>query len=82
MWRLILLSTIILGLAVAALAVKMFFVKGGQFTKTCASIDEKGKQVPCTCKNTPGEKCVNYDKHHGRDNVPDSPPEAPDEING
>lgn len=69
MWQLILLSIVVLGLAVAGLAIKMFFIKGGQFTKTCASIDEKGKQVPCTCKNSPDQKCVNYEKHHGTENT-------------
>jgi len=63
--KLILISAILIGVAVLAMAVKMFLKKGGQFTKTCSSVDEKGRHVPCTCKDKPDEKCENFEKHHG-----------------
>jgi len=66
--KLILISTVLIGIAVLALAVKMFLIKGGQFTKSCSSIDEKGNRVPCTCKNNADKKCENYEKHHGVEN--------------
>lgn len=72
MFQLILLSVILIAFAFLALAVKMFFKKGGQFTKTCASIDEKGQKIPCICKDAGPDKCENYDEHHKqRENLDD-----------
>ncbi len=64
MFQLIIISVILVGLAIVGIAVKMFLVKGGQFSRTCESMNEKGEKVPCTCKNTPEEKCEYYDEHH------------------
>ena len=64
MLKVIYLSIILVAIAVLALAVKMFFKKGGMFTKSCSSIDAKGNKVPCTCKDSGPEKCENYEKHH------------------
>lgn len=65
MLKVILLAIVVVGIAVLGFAVKMFFIKGGTFTKTCASIDASGKQVPCSCKGGKEEECENYEKHHG-----------------
>jgi len=67
MFQIIIISIILIGLAILGIAVKMFFIKDGQFTKTCGSVDALGNKVPCTCKNTEEEKCENYDAHHGND---------------
>ncbi|MCF8369403.1 MAG: hypothetical protein K9G76_10205 [Bacteroidales bacterium] len=65
--KVILLSVLLLGLAVMGIAIKMFLQKGGQFTKSCSSVDTStGKRIGCTCDNQGDEKsCVNYEKHHG-----------------
>ena len=67
MFKLILLTIAVVAVAVVALGVKMFLVKGGTFTKTCSSVDAGGKKIGCSCKNTPDEKCENLNKHHGKD---------------
>jgi len=53
--KLFFLSIVILGLAFAGFAIKMFFLKGGQFKKQCSSSikDPKtGKQLSCS-----GDSC-------------------------
>lgn len=68
--KLFLLAFALIGLAIAGIAVKMFFIKGGQFTKSCSSVDtdEHGNRVGCTCSGGGDERsCVNYEKHHGKD---------------
>jgi len=48
--KLFLLSVVILGVAFAGFAIKMFFIKGGQFKKQCSSsiTDPKtGKKLAC-----------------------------------
>jgi len=43
-------AIILIGLAVIGIAIKMFFIKGSTFTKTCGSVDPvTGKKVACTC---------------------------------
>lgn len=61
------LSIVLVGLAVAGIAIKMFVQKGGMFTKSCSSVDTStGQRVGCTCANKGDERsCVNYEKHHG-----------------
>lgn len=57
----------LLGFAVAAIAIKMFFIKGAMFVKTCSTIDHGTHQkIGCTCgEKAPGERCENYEAHHG-----------------
>ncbi len=48
--KLFLLSLVVLGVAFAGFAIKMFFIKGGQFKKQCSSsiTDPKtGKKLAC-----------------------------------
>lgn len=61
MWKLLLLSIILIGIAVAAIAIKMFVKKEGEFKKACSSVDPKtGKPIGCTCGNADGgESCDN-----------------------
>ena len=67
MIKLLILSTILIGLAIAGIAIKMFVLKGGMFTKSCSSVDTStGKKIGCTCGSDGNEStCVNYEKHHG-----------------
>jgi hypothetical protein len=67
MLKVIIISVLLIGIAIAGIAIKMFLQKGGQFTKSCSSVDTTtGEQIGCTCGNQGDEKsCVNYEKHHG-----------------
>ncbi len=49
--KVILLAIILVGIAFAAIAIKMFFIRGSEFKKACGTVDPKtGKPLPCTCK--------------------------------
>ncbi|MBN2173495.1 MAG: hypothetical protein JW731_05150 [Bacteroidales bacterium] len=66
MLTVILISILMVGLAIAGIAIKMFVQKGGQFTKTCSTIEfSNGEKVGCVCGDGDPKKCVNYEKHHG-----------------
>jgi len=47
--KLILLSIIIIGLAFAGIAIKMFVLKNGEFKKQCSSVDANGQKLGCGC---------------------------------
>ncbi|MCD4745472.1 MAG: hypothetical protein K8R58_04165 [Bacteroidales bacterium] len=48
--KIIIISAILIGFAVLAIAIKMFVLKGGEFKKQCGSVDPKtGKRISCTC---------------------------------
>lgn len=50
--KLFLLAIILVGLSIAGIAIKMFFLKGSSFVKTCGSVDPlTGKKISCTCGN-------------------------------
>ncbi len=55
------LAIILVGLAVAGIAIKMFLKPGGMFTRTCgSSFDPKtGKPMQCSCNNNKPEDCEN-----------------------
>jgi hypothetical protein len=60
MFKLFLLALILVGIAVAGIAIKMFVVKNGQFKKQCSSLDPAtGKAVGCTCKSDTEDQCHN-----------------------
>ncbi len=66
--KLFLLSIAILGVAFAGFAIKMFFIKGGQFKKQCSSSirDPKtGKKLACahdSCHTSSIVEEINYQK--------------------
>lgn len=61
--KLFLLAIILVGIAIAGIAIKMFLQKGGQFSKSCSNVQsEDGKKIPCSCHSKEG-KCENYEKH-------------------
>ncbi|OYT17328.1 MAG: hypothetical protein B7C24_03155 [Bacteroidetes bacterium 4572_77] len=66
-FKLILISVVLIGAAMALIAIKMFIVKGAVFTKTCSSdIETKdGTSLGCTCEKNPGTVCENFEEHHG-----------------
>lgn len=50
MIKALILAIVIVGLAVAGLAVKIFLTKEGTLKKSCSSIDPStGKKIGCTC---------------------------------
>ena len=65
MWKVFLLSAILIGIAIAAIAIKMFVKKDGEFTKTCSTVDPKtGESLGCICgKGDGGENCKNKDRN-------------------
>jgi len=70
-FKLILLSTALIGIAFALIAIKMFIFKDGIFTKTCSSDIEvsDGTKLGCTCDTNPGYSCENYEEHHGQSSI-------------
>lgn len=62
-WKLLLVSVALIGIAVALIAIKMFIKKGSSFKKTCSSSlqDTKGRKMSCSCNGD----CENYALHHG-----------------
>ncbi len=61
------LTIILVGIAIAGIAIKMFVQKDGQFSKTCSTVDTAtGEKIGCTCGSDGDEtQCVNYERHHG-----------------
>ena len=61
MLKLIIIVVILLAIAFAGIAVKMFFKKGGEFKKQCASMDpHAGKPMGCVCDGDgSGSTCEN-----------------------
>lgn len=63
-WKLLLITIVLMAIAFALIAIKMFIQKGGVFTKTCSSDiqDDKGRSMSCGCNGD----CENYELHHGK----------------
>lgn len=58
MMQVFLLALALIGLAIGGIAIKMFLIPGGTFTKTCGSVDPKtGKAKPCSCASGHPEDC-------------------------
>ncbi len=62
------LAFILIGIAFAAIGIKMFLIKGGAFVKQCSTIDTgTNKNIGCTCgEKSPEDRCENYEDHHGK----------------
>lgn len=62
-FKLLLLSIILIAIAVAGIAIKMFIKKGGEFKKQCATVDpETGTKLGCSCDGSPGDGSCKNDK--------------------
>jgi hypothetical protein len=59
-----LLAIILLALAIGGIAIKMFFIPGETFKKTCGSqFDPKtGKALACTCHSEAPEDCESVEQ--------------------
>lgn len=66
MFKILIPAIVLIGLAVLGIAIKMFFIKGAQFKKTCSSVDVgNGQKIGCSCDSDIHEKCSNFKTHHG-----------------
>lgn len=53
--KVILLAIVIVGLSIAGIAIKMFAKKGGEFKKSCSSVDpHTGQRMGCSCSKAEG----------------------------
>lgn len=64
MLKVLLLTIILLSLAFAGIAIKMFLKKRGQFEKRCSSVDARtGERMACGCgQGDGGPDCENKRK--------------------
>ncbi|MFN8135916.1 MAG: hypothetical protein U0Z17_12060 [Bacteroidales bacterium] len=60
MLKLILATFVLLAIAFAGIAIKMFFFKGAEFRKSCSSIDPNtGQRMGCSCGGAENSTCEN-----------------------
>ncbi|MCF8348104.1 MAG: hypothetical protein K9G61_04760 [Bacteroidales bacterium] len=73
--KVLLITVVFLALAVAGFAIKMFFVKNGEFKKQCSSVDPyTGKNLGCSCEGAPGDgRCRKEDEKHSHHHHKPSP---------
>ncbi len=58
-----LLAIILIAIAIAGIAIKMFVKRGGEFTRTCHNSFDPvtGKAAKCTCRKNAPEECDNVE---------------------
>jgi hypothetical protein len=73
--QVILLAIVLLALAIGGIAIKMFLVPGGTFTKTCGSSfdPQTGKAIPCACASGKPEECKNHEEERISDLIVNIP---------
>jgi len=60
MLKLLIIATLLVGLAIAGIAIRMFVLKDGQFKKSCSSLDpQSGQKMDCTCGGNQEAGCDN-----------------------
>jgi hypothetical protein len=61
MLQVLLISIVLLAIAIAGFAIKMFFFRDAEFKKSCSSVDPAtGERYGCSCGNGGGgEACEN-----------------------
>lgn len=63
MFELLIITIILLGAAIAGIAIKMFVKKDGEFQKSCGSVDpDTGQKTACSCGKSSEEMCHNKHK--------------------
>ena len=65
--KILIITVIFIGIVFAAIAIKMFVKKGGEFKKQCSTVDPAtGKKIGCTCGGTEkGNACHNKSEEAG-----------------
>jgi hypothetical protein len=60
MLKLMLVAFVLLSFAFAGIAIKMFFFKDAQFSKSCSSVDPNtGQRLGCSCGGDENSSCEN-----------------------
>ncbi len=55
MLKIMLITVALIAFAFAAIGIKMFLKKGGEFKKQCSTVDpQTGKRLGCTCGSEEG----------------------------
>ncbi len=64
--KLFLITIVLMAVVFAALGIKMFIKKDGEFKKQCSTVDpHTGKNLGCSCEGAPGDgSCRNDDDVH------------------
>ncbi len=64
--KLLIITVVILAIAFAAIGIKMFVKKDGEFKKQCSSVDpDTGKKLGCSCEGAPGDgRCRKENEEH------------------
>lgn len=58
--KLVLITIVIVAISIGFIAIKMFFVKGGEFKKSCSSVDPNtGERLGCSCGGSNAGTCRN-----------------------
>lgn len=58
--KLLLITIVIVAISIAFIAIKMFFIKGGEFKKSCSSVDPNtGERLGCSCGSAKQGTCRN-----------------------
>ncbi len=72
--KLLIITAVLLGIAFAAIAIKMFVKKDGEFKKQCSTVDpHTGKNLGCTCSGAPGDGSCRNDKNEKHNHDHSSP---------
>lgn len=63
------LAIVLVAIAIGGIAIKMFLLPGGTFTKTCGSTfdPETGKHKPCACASGQPEDCHSTEEERTSD---------------
>ena len=69
--KILIITVIFIGIAFAAIAIKMFVKKGGEFKKQCSTVDPAtGKKIGCTCGGAEtGAACHNKSEEDGSQKI-------------
>jgi hypothetical protein len=60
MLKLILAAVVLLSIAFAGIALRLFFFKNAEFHKSCSSVDPKsGQRLGCSCGGDESTACEN-----------------------
>lgn len=64
MLKVFLISIVFVGLSFIGIVIKMLLKKGGEFQKSCGSVDPTtGKRIACTCGKMDDERCNNKKRY-------------------
>jgi len=60
MLKLVLVAIVLLSLAFAGIAIRLFFFKDSEFRKSCSAVDpQSGQRLGCSCGGSEESSCEN-----------------------